>query len=425
MPPKKLKAKDIIKDLDLESDSDGSGSESYSGSYESGSYETDPWDDSDSDNTSKNTQNPPKTKKTPNVQTLKKLTVAQKKKLMDGDDIEDSDLKGKDVIKKMMKATPVKNPIVKKGPGRPRKIPALPKIPRLGIVDKALHNKNMMEMQYDSPQSIKKIFALLKSMNCKNIYFTFHSKGILIQTIDHLEKSTISIQCNGQRFNRYYCEKIYIVKFDQTILSSLFDQLTTNIHELKIISKKNQKESSIFVMFVNRVLESPSIYEIPVVFVDKVPESINKKNIKYPLRFTLSSREFKTIVKNMERCKAEKFLIQKDGKKDLRITHSRKNKNVSTIGFRQQFKNPDKIQLHSNLSDREIFSAPISVKFIKKFANSTLADNVTIHAHAKEPTLFVSELDIDDTEIKKGKIISLATFIIEVRTDTFEYQTIK
>jgi hypothetical protein len=349
------------------------------------------------------------------------------KKEMAGEAINYDDLKGKDIIKKMLKPVVKKTTTaaVKKGPGRPRKTPILPDIPRLGIVDKALHKKNKMEMQYDSPQSIKKIFALLKSMNCKNIYITFHTKGFFIQTIDHLEKSNILVECQGERFNRYFCEKKYTVKIQQEVLSSLFDQLTTNIHEIKFISKKKEsKDTNIFVMFVNRILESESLYEMPVTWVDKVPEAMNKKFVRYPLRFSLESREFKTIVKNVEKCKADKFLIHKNGKEDLRIVHSRKNRDTSTIGFRQQFRNSEKINLHSELSDKEIFTVPISVKYIKKFANSTLADVIEIHAHAKEPTLFISELDKDDVEVN-GKTKKIATFVLKVRTSTFEYQAIK
>lgn len=409
MPPKKVKASDIMKDIGLESSESGTEEDSYE--YETES-ESENWsDDSSEEIVSKN-------KKTSSF-----------KENMAGEEIDYNDLKGKDVIKQMLKPVVTKKTTtttpVKKGPGRPRKTPILPDIPRLGIVAKALHKKNKMEMQYDSPQSIKKIFALLKSMNCKEIYITFHTKGFLIQAIDHLEKSNISVECQGERFNRYFCEKKYTVKIQQVVLSSLFDQLTTNIHELKFISKKKEsKDTHIFIMFVNRVLESDSLYEIPVTWVDKVPDAMNQKPVRYPLRFSLSSREFKTIVKNMERCKADKFLIHKNGKEDLRIMHSRKNRDSSTIGYRQQFKNADKINLYSELSAKEIFTVPISVKYIKKFANSTLADDVEIHAHAKEPTLFISELDKDDVEIN-GKKKKMATFILKVRTSTFEYQAIK
>jgi hypothetical protein len=118
----------------------------------------------------------------------------------------------------------------------------------------------------------------------------------------------------------------------------------------------------------------------------------------------------------METSKADKFIIQKSGEDDFRITHSRSSKSAS-VGCNYRYRDAKKIKLHSKLSKGEVFTVPIDVRYVKKFAQSLISNDIEIRADSKEPTIFIAEIDKDDdTEEPAFKVI--------IRTKTFEYKPI-
>ena len=109
-----------------------------------------------------------------------------------------------------------------------------------------------------------------------------------------------------------------------------------------------------------------------------------------------------------------KFIIQKSGDDDFRITHSRNSK-AASVGCNYRYRSAQKIKLESKLSKGEVFTVPIDVRYVKKFAQSLISDNIEIRADSKEPTVFVAEIDPDE---KTGE----PAFKVIVRTKTFEYK---
>lgn len=322
-------------------------------------------------------------------------------------------------IKKILKPTVVKSPNAPvRGPGRPRKNPIIEPIPKLGISNKPSSKKNKMELLYGNPQSFKKIFALLKAMSVEKIYMTFTKKSFTIQAVDHLQKSNIFIQGFGDQMNRYYCEDKYTIVLDQTLVSTLFHKLNNSIHAIKFISpKKVGDDVNIYVVYTDRAMEVDYSYIVPLEKQENmlnVPERGIEAD-KYPVKFTFDSKYFKNLVNNMA-LSAKKFLIQKHGNGDFRITYSKGNNNGLSCNTR--YKNPEKIKLESKIGDNEMFSVPINIKYIKPLAKAQISDDILICADPKQPTIFISDMDKDPQTQQPA-------FRVEVRTKTFEYQNIK
>lgn len=325
------------------------------------------------------------------------------------------------IIRNMLKPTKTNNRATdvkeSRGPGRPRKNPIIEPLPKVGVVNKPVSNKNKMEMQYGNPHSIRKIFMLLKSMGCRKVSITFDKTKFIIEAEDHLQKSDILIECYGKHMNRYYCASKYTIHIEHEVLSSLFAQMSNNTHIIRFISRKKEGDDvSIHVVYTDRVMDVDSTYDVPIISTGPLPAHKLSNYEKYPISFTFDAKYFRTLIKNMEISKADKFIIQKSGEDDFRITHSRSSKSAS-VGCNYRYRNAKKINLQSKLSKGEVFTVPIDVRYVKKFAQSLISNDIEIRADSKEPTVFIAEID-KDPETKEP------AFRVIIRTKTFEYKPI-
>lgn len=421
----------IMKDMGLEDDS----------VEESENNQSDDWDEEDESSENHKSKKPSKiskTSKSTNTQKSKKNPKTVSKKVetdsqeSDGSDAEesisnnsqDSDSnktpkKPASIIKKMLKSTKkdTKTSEVKetRGPGRPRKNPIMEPLPRLGVVNKPVSNKNKMEMQYGNPHSIRKIFMLLKSMGCRKVFITFDKTKFTIEAEDHLQKSNVLVECYGKHMNRYYCASKYTIQIEHDVLAILFAQMSNNTHVIRFISRKKEGEDvNIHVVYTDRVMDVDSTYDVPIIGTGAPPHHKWSNLENYPVSFTFDAKYFRTLIKNMETSKADKFIIQKSGDDDFRITHSRNSK-AASVGCNYRYRSAQKIKLESKLSKGEVFTVPIDVRYVKKFAQSLISDNIEIRADSKEPTVFIAEIDLDE---KTGE----PAFKVIVRTKTFEYK---
>jgi hypothetical protein len=161
-------------------------------------------------------------------------------------------------------------------------------------------------------------------------------------------------------------------------------------------------------------MDVDSTYDVPIIGTGAPPSHKWASPENYPISFTFDAKYFRTLIKNMETSRADKFIIQKSGTDDFRITHSRNSK-AASVGCNYRYRNPQKIKLNSKLSKDEVFTVPIDVRYVKKFAQSLISDNIEIKADPKEPTIFIAEIDPDEKTRKPA-------FKVIVRTKTFEYK---
>ncbi len=410
----------IMKDMGLEDES----------TSESKKDESENWDDEDDSSAEvakeKNTKPARSTKQKTN-QATKPIKSAKQENSETDEDISDSVSDSAEsnskpkrpaaIIKKMLtptKSTKSADSKETRGPGRPRKNPIMEPLPKLGVVDKPVSNKNKMEMQYGNPHSIRKIFMLLKSMGCRKVFITFDKKKFTIEAEDHLQKSDILVECYGKHMNRYYCSSKYTIQIEHDVLAILFAQMSNNTHVIRFISRKKEGEDvNIHVVYTDRIMDVDSTYDVPIIGTGAPPLHKWSNPDKYPVSFTFDAKYFRTLIKNMETSKADKFIIQKSGEDDFRITHSRNSK-AASVGCNYRYRNAQKIKLDSKLSKTEVFTVPIDVRYVKRFAQSLISDNIEIRADSKEPTIFVAEIDHDEHGDPAFKVI--------VRTKTFEYK---
>jgi len=87
---------------------------------------------------------------------------------------------------------------VKKGPGRPRKIPKKEPIPRKGLSNPT-NDDSMMEFLYDLPLLIKKIIVFFKSLAAAQIQIIFRPSEIIFYAEDHYKKSKIRVKIDGSK----------------------------------------------------------------------------------------------------------------------------------------------------------------------------------------------------------------------------------
>ncbi len=89
------------------------------------------------------------------------------------------------VVAKIRARRPSNKSVNKKGPGRPRKTPKKEPIPRKGISKGPTDEGGVVEMLYDKPTIMKKVFQYFKTVAASQVQIIFRPKNIIFYAVDH------------------------------------------------------------------------------------------------------------------------------------------------------------------------------------------------------------------------------------------------
>jgi hypothetical protein len=291
---------------------------------------------------------------------------------------------------------------VRRPPGRPRKKPLKEPMKRNGIAKNALNNEHCMEMIYDGPSILKKMFSFLQSMAVKKMCMIFRENCIHIITSDHMNKSHIKITINCEKINHYYCEKELTVNVHPANMEKIIKILDKNYISVAFTSKKTTSKSVLNIIFKNdmQIDEEREVYLISS--ATDLPD-VSYDDLNYPIKFTLPGKYFKKIVSDISSF-SDTLTIEKAGGAPLTFIHKSTNKYI--------VKCPEKINLVSTISDDDIFSSSVFVGYIKPLSGSHLSDYIKISADSRKNMIFNIKMDASNIQVKDYAIT------IQVNTST-------
>lgn len=278
---------------------------------------------------------------------------------------------------------------VKKGPGRPKKAAPVAPISVHGIVTSPATPGDVLELVYCQPRMFKKLFALYKAFGVNRLEMAFDADGLKITTQDHTKKSTIYVFIPGRSMNLYYCAAPVRVCVNREHLDKVFGTLDKTHSSINFILRENWR-STMYIVIKENEYSGEDSYDIDVEYKpeEQRTETEPDNDTNYPLRFTLTSKYFKTKI-NTIRKHSNSLTIQKVGNSPLQLTSTAK----SRINWTGALPDADKIQFKSTLSPDDIFTVSICIDYIKPLSSSNVGDNIQIAADKSRRMSFTTYLD--------------------------------
>lgn len=156
-------------------------------------------------------------------------------------------------------------PPARRGPGRPSKAPAMPALPRLGIVTTPKYKDSLLELSLDEPSVFKNMFACIgKQMKCSKIYLQGSSDGfVYFNSIGPTEQLVVSAMVQGDKMNHFYCNENFWISLNYDDIAPAIGGIDKTITLIKF-SYRKMDPTHFEVILRNRALQIECKYPITV-----------------------------------------------------------------------------------------------------------------------------------------------------------------
>lgn len=326
---------------------------------------------------------------------------AKLKSMMGNDESEEADDSNKPA--KSTKKTRTKKATTKtgdkKGPGRPRKTPKKEPIPRKGISKNPTNADDFIEVLYDNPPVLKKIFQFFKALAASHIQIIFRPKHIIFYTEDHHETSKIKITVDCSKLNHYYCKSELSIGISARDMELIMNKVDKEYNSIILLSTVGSTQRNITLILEND-MEIDEIHTIDVIAAGqykKMENEVEFTDEDYMIKFELPSRYFRKTINDIKTMSGTLSIVQEDSESPLVFEYMTTNKKIQS---KHPVKKPEKIKLQSNLSNDDSFRVDVSISYLKPISASQIADDIQIFVDENKNFMTKSYIDDGTIEIK-------------------------
>ncbi len=307
-------------------------------------------------------------------------------------------------VKKLKKSTTgksrkttAKNPTVKRGPGRPPKTQKKDPIPRKGIARNPHDSNNFVELLYDQPIIMKKIFSFFKSVAASEIQILFRPNDIIFYAIDHNEKTKIRIRVDAEKLNHYYCRDVLDVGISQKEMEMILNKVDKDYSSMVILSDVTTTRRNLTIVFENDI-RIDELHRIDLIAsYNKMEDESAFIDEEYMIKFNFPGKYFKKTVSDIKSMSSQLSITQEDNDSPLIFEYLTENKRIQS---KHTVKDSNKIKLVSNLDDGDSFRVDVCIDYLKPISSSQIADDITILVDENKSFMTKSYIDGGTIEIK-------------------------
>jgi len=278
-------------------------------------------------------------------------------------------------------------------PGRPPIKPGRVPLKKEGILLQPKLPENVIELTYGNPTVFKRLFALLKSMNIKELHMEFTPTGMKFITEDHYKKNIIEVLMDGSKLHSYYCKQTTEISISSKEVSRIMDMVDKSFVSISWVVQESSVRSNMTMLLCDAEMEVTHVFDIELI----VPKEINYEEFNdanYPIKLEMSSRYFKKIINDISALSTN-FSIEKHGTDKLCFSYE-----ANKLKYQGIYKNADLIRLTSNLTEDDLFSVSIKIDNIKPLSSSLISDTIQISASLTERLLCKGTVDNGAVVIK-------------------------
>jgi len=296
----------------------------------------------------------------------------------------------------------------KKGPGRPRKTPKKEPIPRKGISKHPANPDSFIEVLYDQPIVIKKIFQFFKAIAAAQIQIIFRPKDIIFYAVDHLEKSRIRVKIDATKLNNYYCRDILDVGVSTKEMELILNKIDKEYSCIILLSDISSTQRNITLVLENDI-QIDEMHRIELIGqYNKMENERLFIDEDYTIKFEFPSKYFKKTINDIKTMSLQLSITQEDSESPIVFEYLTENKRIQS---KHTVKDGKKIKLESYLSDDKSFRVDVRIDYIKPIAASQIADEIKILVDENKSFMTIAYIDDGSIEIKT------LTEIIDERPD--------
>ena len=286
---------------------------------------------------------------------------------------------------------------VKKGPGRPRLNPSNPSVPRSGISKKPNDPDNHIELVYDQPIIMKKIFQFFKAIAATQIQIIFRPRDVIFYATDHHSKSKVRIRIDAEKLNNYYCRSVIDIGIDTKHMELVLNKVDKDYKSMLMYSDNNSLNKHLVIVLENNM----DIYEMHNIDLigsyNKMEDESMFDETNYTIRFNFPSKYFKKTISDIKSISNLLSIGQEDADSPIVFEYRTANNRMKS---KHTLKNKEKIGLVSKLRDDESFRVDISIEYIKPISSAQIADDVMILLDENRDFMTLTQIDNGTIEIK-------------------------
>lgn len=259
---------------------------------------------------------------------------------------------------------------VKRGPGRPPKLPPGPHIEKKGITAPS-DPSFVVQLAYHNPSIFKQIANFYNRSAVGEVYMVFTPTDLKMYSTDHDKRSKSITEIAGAEMNMYYCKAPVTICVGYRNLNHVLKNIDKTHSQIEITLREADQRSKMFISIQDGSAPFGTLSEIPLIDAAKIPDIFESQ---YPLEFKIKNKHLRDIVRiTRPMCKTIK--IEKTSK-SLMMTSDREN----GTGVGQNFVFDESKVVTKNTLDPEIPQAvTLQIDVIRPFAETNFAKDTTIY----------------------------------------------
>lgn len=285
----------------------------------------------------------------------------------------------------------------KRGPGRPPKTQKKEPIPKKGIIKNTDSPDSFVELIYDQPLIIKKIFSFFKSVASSEIQVLFRPGDVIMYTLDHHKKTKIYVRIDASKLNHYYCRSPLTVGISPKEMEMILNKVDKEYSSIIIISDIKTCKQNLTVIFENdmKIDESHKIELIESYTHISDEKAFSDEN--YTIKFNFPSRFFKKTINDIKTMSSQLAIIQESPSSPLVFEYLTSNKRTHS---RHIIRDSSKIGLVSKLQPDDNFRVDVRVDYLKPISSSQITSTIDILIDENKEFMTKSIIDGGAIEIK-------------------------
>lgn len=291
--------------------------------------------------------------------------------------------------------------------GRPKLVKPIPQATaRKGIVSEPIVADHALEMVYDEPINLKKIFTLFKLMDTRDVKMEFRLSGVRISGAGHLKHNFIDLNIDSAKLTGYFCRHNIIMILDQKNLEKIIQKIDKSYDSIHFIAKQDSYMKELYIVLND---ESQGVMEYHTISLLESSNSTDDNIVSslpymsYPLSFVLPSKYFKKVIGDISKFSKD-FTVERRPTAPLSFPY---DSNSKTIDVNHVFTNAELFKVNSSLPDSEFLSTTVRIEYIQSLATALLSDTINIFVDRENMMVFKTTIDEETfTLLLAVKIVS-------------------
>jgi hypothetical protein len=262
------------------------------------------------------------------------------------------------------------NKIIKKGPGRPKKVPSGPPVPKEGIVQTPSDQRSIVELVYSDPMMFRNMFKYFSRAKPSGISIKFQPTTITFSANDHNDKSISVIELIGGEMNRYYCKEPLEICVGYDHFHTALTHVNKSCPSVSIKLAEHDWRSYVYMELEDRENNATTLYQINTIQARDQLLRIETPP-QHMITFATTLKSFRDIVKQAKP-RAENIKIERNGRTELKIL----TETSHGSGMNQARILDAKNIVEDNMTDSDILAVSVRVSVITALATSTLSKDI-------------------------------------------------